>query len=31
LTRLVDASVHEAAQRFNPDSPVADRRWPYIG
>lgn len=30
VTPLVDAGVHEGAPRFNPDSPIADRRSPHI-
>lgn len=26
---LLGASAHEAELRFDPDSPIADRRWPF--
>ena len=29
LAALLDTSPHEARLRFDPDSPIADGRWPY--
>jgi hypothetical protein len=29
IAELLDTSAHEAHLRFDPDSPVADRRWPF--
>lgn len=29
IGRLLGTSAHEAELRFDPDSPIADRRWPF--
>ena len=29
IAELLGTSAHEAQLRFDPDSPVADRRWPF--
>jgi len=29
IAELLGISAHEARLRFDPDSPVADRRWPF--
>lgn len=29
IAELLGTSPHEAQLRFDPDSPVADRRWPF--
>lgn len=29
IAELLATSAHEAQLRFDPDSPVADRRWPF--
>jgi hypothetical protein len=29
IAQLLGTSAHEARLRFDPDSPVADRRWPF--
>jgi len=29
IGQLLGTSAHEAQLRFDPDSPVADRRWPF--
>lgn len=29
IAELLGTSAHEAQLRFDPDSPIADRRWPF--